>query len=266
METVPPAQVTGHEQGNQNGKMKRWILCGALCAFFLGESVASAAVPRECLQLIVGRADGWDSSRGELVLLERSRAGGKWNKVREGIPALFGRRGLAWGIGVAGQEQTGPRKKEGDGRAPAGIFQLGRVFGYTPSSLPGTRLPYYQVTENDAWIEDPKHPDYNRLVRVDPENRPSWFSRQQMKQNDYAHEWKIEIRHNADPPVPGAGSAILFHIWRGPDRPSSGCTTLHKSEILGLMQWLRPEAHPHYVLLPKAEYERLQKAWRLPEI
>lgn len=235
-------------------------------AFIFLESRALAAVPSECRQLVVGRADTWDSSRGELHFFERQKRGGKWKKVREPIPVLFGRRGLAWGIGVAGQEQPGPRKKEGDGRAPAGIFSLGRVFGYTEQPLPGTRMPYYQVTENDAWIEDPNHPNYNQLVRVDPANRPAWFARQQMKQNDFAHEWKVEINHNSDPPRAGAGSAILFHIWRGPDRPSSGCTTMHKNEILWLMQWLHPEAHPHYVVLPTAEYQRLQKLWALPSL
>jgi hypothetical protein len=31
-----------------------------------------------------------------------------------------------------------------------------------------------------------------------------------------------------------------------------------------LLRWLRPQASPHYVLLPEAEYKRLRQAWRLP--
>ena len=36
-----------------------------------------------------------------------------------------------------------------------------------------------------------------------------------MRSGDFAYHWLIEIRHNSDPPVPGAGSAIFFHIRRG---------------------------------------------------
>ncbi len=42
-------------------------------------------------------------------------------------PVLFGKDGLAWGRGVAGQDEPGLHKVEKDKRAPAGIFKIGEV-------------------------------------------------------------------------------------------------------------------------------------------
>ena len=76
-----------------------------------------------------------------------------------------------------------------------------------------------------------------------------------MRHNDFAYRWLVEIRHNSDPPVPGAGSAIFFHIRRGVNRPSAGCTTMAESELVKLIAWLRAPRHPCYALLPASEYE-----------
>src|SRR5437764_4079443 len=78
-------------------------------------------VPNDCTQLIVGIAPTWNSMRGELRLLERPH-GGEWAFVAGPFAVLFGKNGLAWGTGLAGQNEPGLRKKERDGRAPAGVF------------------------------------------------------------------------------------------------------------------------------------------------
>jgi L,D-peptidoglycan transpeptidase YkuD (ErfK/YbiS/YcfS/YnhG family) len=212
-------------------------------------------------QLIVSIAADWDAPRGRLQLFERSDLG--WEPVSAAIPVAYGRAGLAWGRGVLGTEEPGPRKVEGDLRAPAGVFALGRIFGNDPTAPAGVEFPYHQVTAADCWIEDPAHPDYNRHVVVDPADPPSWYERERMKQNDPAFRWRVEIRHNADPPVRGAGSAIFFHIRRG-DRLTAGCTTMDEAALATMLRWLRTDAKPHYVLLPWAEYQRLAESWGLP--
>jgi hypothetical protein len=85
-----------------------------------------------------------------------------------------------------------------------------------------------------------------------------------MRHNDFAYRWLVEIRHNSDPPVPGAGSAIFFHIRRGIDRPTAGCTTMAEPDLVKLITWLRSERHPCYVLLPASEYEKKWQEWHLP--
>ena len=75
----------------------------------------------------------------------------------------------------------------------------------------------------------------------------------------------MEIRRNSDSPQPGAGSAIFFHIRRGENRPTSGCTTMAEGELARLIRWLRATDHPQYVLLPRGEYESKWRAWGLPD-
>jgi len=64
--------------------------------------------------------------------------------------------------------------------------------------------------------------------------------------------------------VPGAGSAIFFHIRRGVNRPTTGCTTMAKANLVKLITWLRARRHPCYVLLPTAEYDQKWTGWNLP--
>jgi L,D-peptidoglycan transpeptidase YkuD (ErfK/YbiS/YcfS/YnhG family) len=225
---------------------------------------AAAHLPTEVAQLVISIAPDWESPRGKLVWFERSKDG--WRLASAVVPVAYGKNGLAWGRGVLSDEDAEPRKIEGDLRAPAGVFAIGRVFGYAAALPEGAdaRLPYHQVTAADAWIEDPKLPNYNRHVVVDLKDPPPWYERERMNLDDPAFRWRVEIRHNADRPISGAGSAIFFHIRRG-NRLTAGCTTMLEDDLVALIRWLRADAKPHYVLLPRAEYTRLAATWRLPD-
>jgi L,D-peptidoglycan transpeptidase YkuD (ErfK/YbiS/YcfS/YnhG family) len=212
-------------------------------------------------QLIVAIAPDWDSSKGKLQRFVQSRDG--WKPEGKAVPALFGRRGLAWGIGLH-PAMPGLQKVERDKRSPAGLFQIGKIYTYDAKLPKGADFPFVQVTEADAWIDDPENPLYNRHVRVDPKNPPPWFEKQKMRHNDFAYRWLVEIRHNSDPPLSGKGSAIFFHIRRGENKPSSGCTTLAEQDLVQLIRWLRADARPRYALLPKPAYMQLWKDWNLP--
>jgi len=235
-----------------------------LALLLLASSVHAAGVPDDCTQLLVAIAPDWDAMRGEMRMYERER-GGKWIEQGGPVAVLFGKLGLAWGSGLAGQEESGLRKKERDGRAPAGIFRIGKVYTYDAQLPAGSNFPFRQVTTADAWIDDPANPDYNRFVTIpDANNPPPWFEKQKMRHNDFAYRWLIEIRHNSDPPVAGEGSAIFFHIRRGVTRPSVGCTTMAEENLVRVIRWLRAGHRPSYVLLPRAEYNEKWERWNLP--
>lgn len=220
-------------------------------------------VPKDCSQLIVAVAPDWNSMHGLMQLFERSNSG-PWNAVAAPVPVLFGKSGLAWGSGLAGQDEPGLHKKERDGRAPAGVFAIGKVFGYDAKLPSGGDYPYHQVSEGDIWSDDPRSPNYNRHIVIDPKNPPDNYTHEKMRSGDFAYHWLVEIRHNSDPPVPGAGSAIFFHIRRGVNRATTGCTTMAEPELVKMIAWFRATRRPCYVLLPSDEYEKKWQTWNLP--
>jgi len=242
------------------------FFCAVAFAGVPAAGFAAATLPADVTQLVIAIAPDWDAPRGKLARFERSADG--WRAVSVSIPVQLGRNGLAWGRGVLGMGEPGRQKVEGDLRAPAGVFAIGKVFGYAAALPAGAdvALPYHQVTPADAWIEDPALPDYNRHVVVDLTNPPPWFARERMHLDDPAFRWRVEIRHNADPPEPGAGSAIFLHVRRGANRLTAGCTTMAGDELVALITWLRVERRPHYVLLPWGEYQRRAETWQLPAV
>ena len=99
---------------------------------------------------------------------------------------------------------------------------------------------------------------------IDPRNPPDNYSHEKMRPGDFAYHWLIEIRHNSDPPIPGEGSAIFFHIRRGVNRPTTGCTTMAEEDLVRMIKWLRASAHPCYTLLTAGEYSAKCQDWNLP--
>ena len=124
------------------------------------------------------------------------------------------------------------------------------------------------MTKRDLYVEDPESPLYNTYVHLDHDPNTAFENEQQMNQDDPAHRLKIVIKHNAEPsPMPGKGSAILFHIWRSDGaKTTAGCTAASATSIETLMTWLDPVKQPLYVLLPVDEYRARRAAWGLPVI
>jgi len=246
---------------NRFRAIKRGLAFVLLAAGLLAGASAEG-IDNSVKQLIVSVAPTWDSADGRLQLFDRTADG--WKAAAPSIPVLYGSHGLAWGRGILGTDEPGRHKEEKDGRAPAGVFKIGTIYTYDAALPAGSNYTFHTVNDGDAWVDDIHSPDYNRHVTVDPNNPPAWFEKQKMRHNDFAYRWLVEIRHNADPPVPGAGSAIFFHIRRGPTRHTAGCTTMAEDNLVNLIRWLRADKHPDYALLPREEYEKKWKAWGLP--
>ncbi len=211
-------------------------------------------------------AEGWNSPRAELAAFEREEAGGPWRPAEPAAPALLGRNGLAWGAGFdEAANPADPRKQEGDGRAPAGIFRIGTAFGYGPAeSAAFLRLPYIPLDKTWKCIDDPRSLHYNRIVRKTGVARPNRTGCEEMLLEDHRYRWGAFVEYNSDPPRPGRGSCIFLHIWLDPATPTSGCTALDEERLLRVLRWLRPKANPVLVQLPRHEYVRLREFWRLP--
>ncbi len=230
----------------------------------LANGVASDAPAGAAQQIVVCIAPQTSSYEGALQLFSRN-AQGEWRPDSDRWPVLFAPRGLAWGRGVH-PAQAGPQKQTGDHRNPAGLFKLGPALGYA-SQLPSGAAgwPYHQVTDRDAWIDDPALPNFNHLYTL-PAGAPlpSWWDRERMHIGDFAYEWMVVIEHNYDSPEPHAGNSIFFHIRRGEHYRTSGCTTMDKDDLVHLIKWLKPGSNALLVELARADYQRLWKPWHLP--
>ena len=128
--------------------MRPLLLCALCTSALAGRPAHSTPLPADCTQLIVGIADSWDSGSGRIQCFERD--GRNWRAVSQPQRVLFGTNGLAWGIGLAGQAEAGRHKTEGDKRAPAGIFSLGKVYTYSASLPAGADYPFHTVGKADA--------------------------------------------------------------------------------------------------------------------
>jgi L,D-peptidoglycan transpeptidase YkuD (ErfK/YbiS/YcfS/YnhG family) len=221
-------------------------------------------LPAASTQCVVGIADNWNSASASLRLYQKSS--GRWVPDGPAWPCRLGRDGLVWGLALHPVPPGGATKQEGDLRSPAGVFRIGGAWGYAPAIQKHPQLFYRKVGTRDLWVEDAASPQYNRHVILDHEPSTPWEKKQQMKQSDPAHALKLFIAHNAPPkPVPGAGSSIFFHIWRGGgSRPTAGCTGMAEVQLRALIARIDPIRQPLYILLPKPEYEALRPAWKLP--
>src|SRR5262245_14268846 len=92
-------------------------------------------------QLVVVRTAGWNATEGTLSRFVRRGADDAWRRVAGPAPVVVGRSGLGWGRGLHAPQPGGPTKREGDGRAPAGVFRLSTAFGYQAAG-DTERLPY----------------------------------------------------------------------------------------------------------------------------
>lgn len=233
-------------------------------------SVTGAAqVPENSRQLLITVSDDWSAAIGKLYVYER--VDGEWQRTFAPIPVNLGRTGLAWGMGLhpdtAGGEQD-PRKREGDGKAPAGIFRLGDAFGYAP--VLNTGLDYQPMKASHYCIDVPASPLYNQTVDAAEvgENAVEGSSegmRRDIHYGDQQYKKGIFVAHNPAN-VAGAGSCIFVHLWKAPGSPTAGCTAMDESQMDGVLAWLRKDRQPVYVALPDAQYRALRGPWGLPPL
>jgi L,D-peptidoglycan transpeptidase YkuD (ErfK/YbiS/YcfS/YnhG family) len=221
-------------------------------------------IPDSIAQIVLVTATSWSSPTGSLGRLERRP--GHWVQIGSSIPVNLGRKGLAWGRGLHQIIDGRPQKVEGDQRAPAGIFGLGDVFGYSRIPPVPVNLPYRPISDRDYFVDDVESNDYNTWVNIgnaDP-NEPTklWKSFEVMRRPDNLYQLGIVIQQNVNPVVKGRGSAVFFHVWRGPGLPTAGCTSMSLKDLRVLVSWLEPTSSPVLIQGPSSQIENLRFAPR----
>ena len=145
------------------------------------------------------------------------------------VPCAFGRSGVV------------ASKREGDGATPLGAFRLRSCY-WRPDRGPRpiTGLPTIPIRRDFGWCDDPAHPLYNRPVRL-----PFAASRERLWRDDHAYDVLVTLDHNADPPVPGAGSAVFWHLTKtrgGPLTHTEGCVATEETAMREILARCGPGA------------------------
>ena len=173
--------------------------------------------------IIVWQRPGDSLHHAWLTVWERK--GTHWKKIKHSVRAAVGKNGIA----AAGT------KIEGDGKTPAGWYNLGRLFSYL--STVSTSLPVTQLTKADKWIDDPTSPAYNQYVRG--ETTATSYENLLLKSDDY--KYCMVIEYNTQPVVSGKGSAIFFHLSNPEMGPTAGCVAIPEKSMLPILQWMQPK-------------------------
>lgn len=129
------------------------------------------------------------------------------------------------------------KKTEGDGVTPVGLWRIHKVY-YRPDKLaaPDTGLPVVALSENDGWCDDPAHADYNRPVTL-----PHVASCEKLWRDDAVYDIVVTLGYNDDPVMPGAGSAIFFHLAGAGFEATEGCVAVAREDMLTILKQLAPE-------------------------
>jgi L,D-peptidoglycan transpeptidase YkuD (ErfK/YbiS/YcfS/YnhG family) len=226
---------------------------------------AELRLPVEPRQMLLVVSKDWQAVDGQMQRFELGDRA--WQPVGPPIRVVVGRNGMGWGRGLHPMAQPGPQKKDGDGKSPAGVFALPYALGSEPAAkLPGIKIPYVQCTSTTECVDDPKSSHYNQILDRSSVPKPDWDSSEKMLLTNGQYRLGIVVAHNGSPPTPGNGSCIFIHIWLGPGIGTSGGTAMRDGDIESLLGWIDVRAFPMLVQLPQAEYQRLQKVWRLPDM
>jgi L,D-peptidoglycan transpeptidase YkuD (ErfK/YbiS/YcfS/YnhG family) len=148
-----------------------------------------------------------------------------------------------------GQDGFSDNHVEGSPSTPTGVYGFGSTM-YGNGSDPGLRFAWHHLVTDDWWNENSGSPQYNEFVHSPTSpgggSEALWTVMPQ-------YEFLAFVTYNV-PAVPGRGSAIFLHETDG--QATHGCISLPRSDLLSVLRWLDPAAHPRIVLSPDSELSR----------
>jgi L,D-peptidoglycan transpeptidase YkuD (ErfK/YbiS/YcfS/YnhG family) len=140
-----------------------------------------------------------------------------------------------------GRGGVAEKQSEGDGITPVGNYPLRQIY-YRADRIapPTTKLPLTPIGSDDGWCDDPKSPDYNRLIKL-----PSQYSHEKLWRGNNLYDIVVPIGYNDDPAVAGKGSAIFVHIAQPDYSPTEGCVALSRPDLLEVLEKVGLETQIH---------------------
>ena len=181
-------------------------------------------------RLVLVTADSVNTSLARLQRFERDATTQPWRSLGPAQDALIGRNGMAWAPMFRSFARGGePVKVEGDRRAPAGFYRIGRSFGVEPSQRPG----YLQIKPGTVCVDDLESGAYNSITTrekvgafVHGEN----MSRVPAYKNGLLIDYPTDRRRRA-------GSCIFIHIRTPSASSTAGCVAVPEPQVLALQDF-----------------------------
>lgn len=174
-------------------------------------------------------------------------------KVFETFHVNIGKNGLGWGLGelILTKKSGEPFKKEGDKKAPAGVFKLTNIFGYKEKR--NFHMPYLFASKNLICVDDVVSEYYNQIIQM-PDNKPKSF--EYMKRGDNQYELGIVVAHNKSG-IKQKGSCIFMHVEKFDNAPTVGCTSMKLEELKQITSWLDETKNPILIQIPKSSSKEI---------
>jgi D-alanyl-D-alanine dipeptidase len=225
------------------------LLFTACSSTKLNHNAKNITIPSETKQLLVVTTANWSTKEGELQRYEKVE--NHWKRIGNRITIVLGRNGLAWGKGLHSTPTNASYiKKEGDGKAPAGLFSLGNGFGYSQTNFK-MNFPYAVYKTTDHCVDDSNSIWYNQIIDS-TKVKKDYKSFEHMKLTNYLYKYGITVNHNPNR-VAQAGSCIFVHIKSENGKGTAGCTAMREDKIVAILKWLKEEKKPLLLQLPKVE-------------
>lgn len=124
-------------------------------------------------------------------------------------------------------------KREGDGATPRGVHGIVGML-YRPDRMAQPADWALPIRPGDLWSDDPRHEDYNLMVRA-----PYPHSHEKLRRADPLYDLILITDWNWPRAERGHGSAIFIHQRRRAGYPTEGCVALRRDHLLWIAQRLR---------------------------
>jgi D-alanyl-D-alanine dipeptidase len=245
------------------------ILISLLALMSCMQSKNEHVVTEDSIQLVVVLTDSLTATEGQLYTFERDN-NKNWKLNSINTKVVIGRTGLGLGKGLHKKSDLDgiPEKIEGDGRSPAGIFNLSSVFGYLPEEeFQNLKMPYVQLSKSVECIDDPDSKYYNKILSRDEflnSKEIDWASSEKMFNGGIYYELGIVVDHNCCPTKKAEGSCIFLHNWADSNETTAGCTAMVPNKMMEIILWLDKSKNPILVQLTKNIYFEKMDSWELP--
>ena len=202
-------------------------------------------------QIILVVANDFNSTTAQLSCIEDGKT------IYKNIPVNLGKNGLGWGVGLVefSHDKNEPIKKEGDKKAPAGIFKLSEVFGYEKID---TKMKFLKATKELICVDDSNSKNYNFIIK----NNHKEKSYEVLKRDDNLYKIGIVVEHNKKQ-IPFRGSCIFLHVQRDKNSATVGCTSMSEENIKKIASWLDKEKNPILIQITKKYLQNVKSIYNI---